>query len=170
MKSAPGTCALILRSDTDSEITIGLWGSLRLSPGYYVYVGSAFGPGGVRARVARHFRRAKRNRWHIDYLRAAVEVECAWCSYEPRRLEHQWAQALERLEDVSCIAGFGSSDCSCSGHLFAMPKVPVSEDALPRRLIPSGSLHIVQPPDKTLQSTPPGVGAAGGSRVPCGRG
>lgn len=95
-----------------------------MKPGFYVYVGSAFGPGGVQARVGRHFRKAKRHRWHIDYLRAAVEPVGAWCSFVPNRLEHDWATAFNRVEDACCIPGFGCSDCSCGSHLFAMPRMP----------------------------------------------
>jgi Uri superfamily endonuclease len=130
VKSEPGTYALILHSTLSGEVQIGRWGSLRVEPWYYLYVGSAFGPGGVRARVARHFRKAKRNHWHIDYLREAIEPVCAWCSYVPFRLEHEWAQAFGRMEGVSCIKGFGCSDCSCNGHLFAMDTNPVGAEVL----------------------------------------
>lgn len=109
---------------------IGRWGRLLVTPGYYVYVGSAFGPGGVRARVARHFRKAKRNHWHIDYLRAAIAPVCAWCSYIPSRFEHDWARAFGQMEGVSCITGFGCSDCSCDSHLFIMPTKPGGAEIL----------------------------------------
>ena len=128
MKPAPGTYALMLRSLVSAEIPIGRWGLLSVEPGYYIYVGSAFGPGGVRARVLRHYRKAKRTHWHIDYLRETTEAVCVWCSYERKRLEHAWARAFERMPGASCIAGFGSSDCSCAGHLFAMPAKPGSAE------------------------------------------
>ncbi|MDD3763041.1 MAG: DUF123 domain-containing protein [Nevskiales bacterium] len=124
MKAAPGTYALVLRSRRRTEIEVGCWGRLRLVPGYYLYVGSAFGPGGVRARVSRHFRETKRHRWHIDFLRACTEPVCAWCSYLPDRLEHDWARALGRMAGASCIHGFGSSDCGCDGHLFVSARMP----------------------------------------------
>lgn len=124
VRSEPGTYALLLQSNRTDEIGIGRWRNLRIEPGYYLYVGSAFGPGGVRARVTRHFRRQKRNHWHIDYLRDAIEPVCAWFSYEPFRLEHRWAQALARRHDIACIKGFGCSDCGCEGHLFTMSTKP----------------------------------------------
>jgi len=34
--------------------------------GYLIYVGSAGGPGGIRARVSRHLRGPQRLWWHID--------------------------------------------------------------------------------------------------------
>lgn len=124
VKSDPGTYALILHSSLSTEIRIGRWGRLRIEPAYYVYVGSAFGPGGVRARVARHFRKEKKCHWHIDYLSTAIEPVCAWCSYAPFRLEHEWARAFDRMATTSCVKGFGCSDCSCRGHLFATPTKP----------------------------------------------
>ena len=92
VKSEPGTYAIVFRGRESAEIAVGRWGVLQIHPGYYVYVGSAFGPGGVRARVERHFRKSKRQHWHIDYLHAVLEPVCAWCSYSPERLEHDWAR------------------------------------------------------------------------------
>jgi len=48
MKSMPGTYALILRSEKRSRIQAGRWREIDVEPGYYIYVGSAFGPGGTR--------------------------------------------------------------------------------------------------------------------------
>ena len=48
--SAGGTYAVIYRCDADLEIVVGKLGHVALTKGYYVYVGSAFGPGGLRAR------------------------------------------------------------------------------------------------------------------------
>ncbi|NNE35501.1 MAG: GIY-YIG nuclease family protein [Rhodothermales bacterium] len=130
MKPEPGTYALVLRGRASTEVTVGRWGILRVKPEYYVYVGSAFGPGGVQARVRRHFRKSKRQRWHIDYLRAAAEPICAWCNYASRHLEHEWARAFSQQEGVSCIRGFGSSDCNCDGHLFTMSTEPNGAEVL----------------------------------------
>ena len=124
MKPKPGTYALILRSHSSAEISIGRWGRLTIDPGYYIYVGSAFGSGGVRARVARHCRQTKARHWHIDYLREAVIPICAWYSHEPVNLEHRWAQALSAMRDTSAVKGFGCSDCRCYAHLFMTATKP----------------------------------------------
>lgn len=51
----PGTYALVLASRGEKRIRIGGIGTLRLRTGFYVYVGSALGPGGLaRAREASH--------------------------------------------------------------------------------------------------------------------
>ena len=51
---------------------------LSLMPGRYIYAGSANGPEGLKARVSRHTRRAKRSRWHIDQLTENGDVLGAW--------------------------------------------------------------------------------------------
>ena len=49
---APGTYALVLRVSAPTTLAVGQLGDITFSPGYYVYIGSAHGPGGVKARVA----------------------------------------------------------------------------------------------------------------------
>ncbi|HSK30229.1 MAG TPA: GIY-YIG nuclease family protein, partial [Candidatus Limnocylindria bacterium] len=93
-------------------------------PGYYVYVGSAFGPGGVRARVLRYCRKSKPKHWHIDYLREFLRPVGAWYSYDTERLEHRWAQAFGDMAGMSSISGFGCSDCKCDSRLFTVPGRP----------------------------------------------
>ncbi len=116
--SSPGTYALILESHTRQNIQIGRWREIEIQPGYYVYIGSALGPGGVRARVARHFRTTKSNHWHIDYLRSRLKPVGAWVSHSPVRLECQWASTLAGQDSFMPVAGFGCSDCHCHSHLF----------------------------------------------------
>ena len=118
MKSQPGTYALILESHIRQNIQIGRWREIEIQPGYTIYIGSAFGPGRVRARVARHFRTAKSNHWHIDYLRSCLKPVGAWVSHSSVRLECQWASRLAGQGNFSPVAGFGCSDCSCHTHLF----------------------------------------------------
>lgn len=89
-----------------------------LEPGYYVYVGSAFVPGGVAARVSRHLRKRKPKRWHIDYLRTHVTPSQVYISYDDERREHQWARALASTPEAQPVDGFGCSDCTCRAHLF----------------------------------------------------
>jgi len=118
LKLDPGTYALILRSEITETIQVGRWGKLDLQPGYYLYVGSAFGPGGVQARVSRHLRTDKQNHWHIDYLREHVSPVEVWVSYAAEHLEHEWANILFETPEKMPIQGFGCSDCKCSSHLF----------------------------------------------------
>lgn len=124
MKADPGTYVLILQSDISTRVKIGRRGSLNVVPGYYLYIGSAFGPGGVRARVSRHFRAEKSMHWHIDYLREVLTPVGAWCSYDPERLEHRWAHALSGMRGMSPVPGFGCTDCRCASHLFHGARAP----------------------------------------------
>ena len=124
MKSKPGTYVLILRSHSRVKAQIGRWGLLSTAPGYYIYVGSAFGSGGVQARVLRHCRETKSKHWHIDYLREVTKPVCAWYSYDSRHIEHKWAQVLSDISDTSSVKGFGCSDCDCYSHLFFTARKP----------------------------------------------
>ncbi len=123
MQAEPGTYALVLESQSWQQIQVGRWRALELRPGYYVYIGSAFGPGGLRARVARHFRQEKKLRWHIDYLRVHTTPLGVWLSNGPLRLEHIWATRLARSDGFTPLPGFGSSDCRCQSHLFQTERV-----------------------------------------------
>jgi Uri superfamily endonuclease len=125
VEAKPGTYVLVLRCPSRARIQIGRWREIDLKRGYYCYVGSAFGPGGVRARVHRHFRNAKALHWHIDYLGEFTKPVCAWYSHAPKRLEHRWAALLSDMPGLSAIPGFGCSDCSCDSHLFFSPRKPV---------------------------------------------
>ena len=124
VKSESGTYALILRSDCSTRIAVGRRGLLHVQRGYYIYTGSAFGPGGVKARVFRHCRAAHAKHWHIDYLLEVTRTLGAWCAYGSRDLEHHWAQALAAIAGVSPVPGFGSSDCACETHLFRLRSEP----------------------------------------------
>jgi Uri superfamily endonuclease len=70
--------ALVLASAKATPIQVGKLGSLQLGPGFYVDVGSAHGPGRLRARLAHDLEATARYHWHIDYLRAHVAPEKVW--------------------------------------------------------------------------------------------
>jgi Uri superfamily endonuclease len=122
-----GTYLLILRLERDIVgLPVGKLGALDFPAGYYLYVGSAFGPGGMPARLAYHVRREKaRPHWHIDYLRTQGHLEEAWCVACSERLERLWVDALSAERVVQTIApGFGASDSPCKSHLFFSPIRP----------------------------------------------
>lgn len=139
LPAAGGTYAVALRCTRPEVVAVGRLGSVRLLPGYYVYVGSARGPGGLRARLGRHLAGAGRRRWHIDYLRARLAVAEAWyAAGGGEGVEHAWAAALASLSGAEQPArGFGASDCRCSSHLFFFHRLP-SPRALERRLAARG--------------------------------
>ena len=130
---AHGTYLLLLECDKQAELSIGKLGNMTTEQGCYLYVGSAFGPGGIQARINHHSRIASRPHWHIDYLRAAAELMDAWCVYGIR-CEHAWAYSLMQSEAATMpLKGFGSSDCDCATHLFYFKYKPVKAE-LEKRL------------------------------------
>jgi len=138
-KPRGGTYALILRCSTEESVQIGKLARLQLRRGFYVYVGSAFGPGGVRARVAHHKRLSSRPHWHIDFLRPHTQLEDVWYSHESISREHEWAQILGALPGAFVpLAAFGSSDCKCRAHLFfftARPSLRRFRQQVSRRMV-----------------------------------
>ena len=116
---------LVLRCLTRQRVAVGRAGEYDLQPGYYLYVGSAFGPGGLRARLERHARLEKRLRWHIDYLRAVLHFEEAWYTVSDRQVECDWAAQLAAIRGITTpFAGLGASDCRCFSHLFYLARSP----------------------------------------------
>jgi len=99
--------------------------------GRYCYVGSAMGPGGLRARVARHLRQGKPLQWHIDYLTSSEGFRPVSVYATPDVPECRVAQGLSRL--FTGHPRFGCSDCKCPTHLFLIDEVPRLE-ALMREL------------------------------------
>jgi Uri superfamily endonuclease len=109
-------------------IRVGALGPLTFRAGWYVYVGSALGSGGLR-RLGRHISlarlRDKRPTWHVDYLLLSPEfsLEYAVCAGSVDRYECLITSTLNR----SGIPGFGCSDCSCSSHLIYRDEEPREE-------------------------------------------
>ena len=133
MQKAPGTYALLLRADTVRTIEVGALGDMHVSPGTYVYVGSAFGPGGLQARVGRHVRGDGSLHWHVDYLRAVTALAAVWYAYSEVRWECSWASALrQHPKSTIPLEGFGASDCDCSTHLVAFDALPSFADVRER--------------------------------------
>lgn len=121
----PGTYALILSCASKARIQVGRLGIMQLQHGYYVYLGSALGPGGLRARIAHHQKLSTRPHWHIDHLRAHTRILSVWLNYDGRRHEHEWALALQKVKDATIpFRGFGASDCSCPSHIYFFKGCP----------------------------------------------
>ena len=125
MGDGPGTYVLILCALGNRKIMVGKLGSLMIRQGFYLYVGSAFGPGGLRARVCHHLGQSRAPHWHIDYLRAGVQLKEVWFSHDPFHRECAWAKILGITDGASIpLKGFGVSDCGCPSHLFYVESPP----------------------------------------------
>jgi len=121
----PGTYVLLLELAQPATIPVGRLGPVVFDTGWFVYTGSAFGPGGLAARVGRHLRRSKTCRWHIDYLRQFAQVPEIWYTFFPEKMECRWAAIFQETLSVRIIhRGFGSSDCGCDTHLFYFKRKP----------------------------------------------
>lgn len=128
-----GIYLLILRLDADlADFAIGRLGCYCFTAGYYLYVGSAFGSGGITARLAHHQHRPKpRLHWHIDYLREHAALLEVWGIATPARLERCWAHALALTPGLSIPApGFGASDSDAASHLFYTPDPPARDQLM----------------------------------------
>ena len=121
---ARGTYALILELSTAARLRIGRLGVRVFKAGVYFYAGSAFGPGGLSARLTHHLHASERPHWHIDYLRRVAPLAQIWTTKDPRRLECAWSAAARRLRGARTVPGFGASDCRCSSHLIGLPRAP----------------------------------------------
>lgn len=89
-----------------------------LPGGHYIYAGSAYGPGGIRARCGRHLGRPSKRRWHIDWL-TSVASNLQAIPF-PGGSECDLIDGLLKRPDIDYpIAGFGSTDCRrCTAHLL----------------------------------------------------
>ena len=124
-----GSYALVLWLERGKEISVGKLGTFAFPAGYYLYVGSALGPGGLEARLDRHRRRDKKLRWHIDYLLEHAQLVEVWSAASTDRLECLWARAARELPGSEIpVPGFGSSDCHCPSHLIYLARKPAYEE------------------------------------------
>lgn len=118
LPNAPGAYLLAIRLADAVPLDLPRFGNPVLSPGWYLYCGSARGPGGMCARVRRHMKHDKALRWHVDRLtvRAAEIVACAL----PGGSECGLVAALRKTGGFTApLPGFGSSDCrTCDSHLL----------------------------------------------------
>ena len=133
----PGAYALLLNLSQPYTITVGRLGNASFPPGTYLYLGSALGPGGLRARLGRHLQTINSQpHWHIDYLRSVAEPKALIYKIIDKTkntqgdngtipLECLWSQAVSDILGAHIpLPGFGSSDCQagCSAHLAVFPE------------------------------------------------
>ena len=101
LPASKGTYILILYLALPCRLTIGKLGTFDFPDGWYAYVGSAFGSGGLRGRLKHHLAPVTNPHWHIDYLRAAAPVREVWYFASETVYEHNWATALLSLPEAA---------------------------------------------------------------------
>ena len=125
LKSDTGTYALSYACKENRSIRIGKLGMLKLRLGYYLYVGSAFGPGGIKARICHHLGESPSPHWHVDYLKPYCDPLELWVTYSNSKREQAWVRTVSKSKDAFIpLTGFGASDTSAVAHLFFFKAQP----------------------------------------------
>jgi Uri superfamily endonuclease len=114
-----GSYLLILMLPGHKEIRVGRLGCIAFKRGWYAYAGSAFGPGGLAARISHHLRPVQKPHWHIDYLQTEAMAVEVWVAAGLPCREHDWSAALAKgSRSGAWVRRFGCSDCHCPSHLL----------------------------------------------------
>lgn len=124
-----GTYVLLLYLPMDQNLTIGRLGAFDFPAGWYTYVGSAFGAGGLMGRLKHHLRPVEKPHWHIDYLRQAAVIQEIWLAPDTERREQAWVDLMLAIPGaVAGVSGFGASDSAKETHLVYFDLRPSLED------------------------------------------
>ncbi len=128
-----GTYILFFINKSDIKIKVGSLNEILFKKGIYLNVGSAFGLGGLKGRIQRHFNPQKKIFWHIDYLsinksfklvsiieiHSSIKRECFTVNL---LLNEKFP-----ISKIDYIENFGSSDCQCKSHLLFFREISIQE-------------------------------------------
>jgi Uri superfamily endonuclease len=127
LPALPGAYILEFWLPQSVELAVGRLGRRRFPAGAAFYLGSARGPGGLKARLGRHLRPGEvaRPHWHIDTLHGIAQRRAVAYLVQPGAapgppLECRWSHRLAELPGALLpLPGFGASDCraGCPAHL-----------------------------------------------------
>ncbi len=142
-----GVYQLVFELREFTSIEVGKLGSVEFTPGWYTYFGSAWGTGGLRKRIARHYKTfadGKKAHWHVDYFREKANLVEAFFAHESREFEHTWATAWAELPTSTVpVRRMGASDCmGCPAHFLKLNSRPSA--SLLRSLTKSQSQQLIQ--------------------------
>jgi len=95
-------------------LQVGKLGTFHFPAGEYCYTGSA--KRNMEARLARHQRKDKPLRWHIDYLTSLESVQI----HHIHTSNQAECPLNQSLKGEIIAPGFGASDCQqgCASHLL----------------------------------------------------
>ena len=143
LPAAGGAYALVIATHRAVTITLAGREPAELPEARYLYGGSAYGPGGIRARVGRHLKGAKSIRWHVDRLSNAFGVAAVIAL--PGGRECALLEEVRGWEGVTVPApGFGSTDCgTCAAHLVMLPETLEVTDRIDAITAASGASSAV---------------------------
>lgn len=112
-----GIYYLIINISRKRTIEIGHLGTYSFLTGFYVYIGSA--QKNLKQRIKRHLQQKKRLHWHIDYLLQYGEIISVYECAGKRESECTLSRKIGTIKNATIpVKGFGSSDCSCTTHLY----------------------------------------------------
>jgi Uri superfamily endonuclease len=124
MKNCFTSYQLIIEISEELNIKIGRLGTFTFPAGQYIYTGSA--KKNIEQRIARHLKKEKKVRWHIDYLTVHPSVQII----EVRRSDKNECSLNKKTKGTIAVPGFGASDCrkACGSHLkFIAAKVDIKQ-------------------------------------------
>jgi Uri superfamily endonuclease len=117
----PGSYVIVGELLNEVSIISGTFSGQILAGGFYLYAGSAFGPGGLKARIGRHLKSETKKFWHFDHLKDFLKIREIWYSLSgEKNFECYFIRKLQAQGSASFpILKFGSSDCrsACPAHL-----------------------------------------------------
>lgn len=140
-----GLYLLLLSVPRPFRARVGALGLQYLEAGSYVYTGSA--RKSMRARVARHLRRGKNARWHIDYLTRHRKARPLGALLLPQTALEECTLNRTLTHDrgwTAPIPGFGAGDCrsGCTAHLhFSARSITLAELARHLETEPDTARH-----------------------------
>lgn len=136
-RTKKGTYVVVFHAERPNVVRIGDLGTFWIPSGFLLYVGSAFGSGGVLARTSRHQKPHATLRWNLDHLKRVAHPVEVWWMYNDRLkpVECKWAMALASMQVCCCpVPRFGGNDCKrCPAHLYRTQDRP-SIKAFARKL------------------------------------
>jgi sugar fermentation stimulation protein A len=119
-----GIYMILVKLNKNKSIKTGKLDYSDYNAGYYVYAGSA--KTNLLKRIKRHLNRKKNTfHWHIDYLTTDADNIKAFAIYTNKFTECNIAESLLKINGKQ-IHNFGSSDCSCSSHLYYFKEDPIN--------------------------------------------
>jgi Uri superfamily endonuclease len=124
LTSEKGSYILFFSNRYNAKIKIGSLGELLFENGFYMYIGSAFGPGGLTKRIQRHLNPNKKIFWHIDYLSRNKQfkliniIEIPFSIKEECLIVNFLLENIFLKNEIKSVKNFGSSDCKCKSHLL----------------------------------------------------
>jgi len=129
--AVPGTyVAFLYLPRAVAGLRIGDLGTFDFPAGYYAYLGSAFGGGGVRKRTHRHLTTVTPRKWNIDHLKPLGKPVVVWWTHDRAKVEFAWAEILGSMPGASFPAPrFGAADnAKAQAHLVRFARMPSVTD------------------------------------------